>query len=143
MIKFRQIIQNFAHSGELSNTTVIEWIDEKHQGDARNATAEDMTLIGDAAAAGYLAQIEALNVEIAALKNPESPSPAANSSLSAISEVFGQLPIEIQSAFAVSFAIVRTLVQAGRSDLAAAHVAALVIPEELEGVRGDILALLE
>jgi len=64
--KYRQIIQNLSFAGELVNTTVVEWIDEHRQGDARNATPEDLAAIGDASASGYLAQIARLQEEHAA-----------------------------------------------------------------------------
>ena len=142
MMKFRQIIQNFAYSGEITNTTVIEWLDEKHQGDARNATAEDMTQIGDSAAAGYLAQIKALNAEIAALKAGPSDSVASSPILSQLAEVFGTLDPAIQRAFAAAFAVVRTLVQADQAALARGYIEDLEVPAELEETRAGILAML-
>jgi 2,4-dienoyl-CoA reductase-like NADH-dependent reductase (Old Yellow Enzyme family) len=59
-MKPRQIIFNFAFDGALVNTSIVEWIDEKRQGDARNATPEDISAISDEIAQGYLTQIEAL-----------------------------------------------------------------------------------
>lgn len=65
-MKLRQIIQNLTYEGILFNTTVKEWIDPAREGDARNATEADMLLIGDQAAAGYVAQIAALQSSHAA-----------------------------------------------------------------------------
>jgi hypothetical protein len=149
MKQFRQIIQNFAYSGELTNTTVIEWETEKRQGDARNATEEDMAQVGDAAAAGYLAQIEALKTAHAAeiktiqdqLAAASSP-PASPPVLSQLATVFGGLDPAIQRAFAAAFAVVRTLIQADQVGLARGYIEDLAVPEDLAETKAGILTLL-
>ena len=59
-MKIRQVILNLAFDGTLFNTTVKEWVDPTREGDARNATEADLLIIGDSVAAGYVAQITAL-----------------------------------------------------------------------------------
>ena len=141
-MKFRQIIQNFSFLGELVNTTVTEWIDESRQGDARNATAEDLAQIGDAAAAGYLAQIDALNTEIEKLKAGPSATIESPPILSQLAEVFGTLDPAMQRSFAAAFAVVRTLIQADQTALARGYIEDLTVPVELQETKAGILALL-
>jgi hypothetical protein len=94
-----------------------------------------------------IARIAELEAELAeARKAPAPPSAPGQSDdlLSALATHFEALPIEIQSAFALAFATVRVLVQAGRPDLAAAFLRDSVpVPAELEETKAAIIATLE
>jgi hypothetical protein len=91
--------------------------------------------------AGLVARIAELEAEVAALRNP--PAPETPPVLTQLATTFAALPPEIQVAFAPAFAVVRTLVQGGRADLAAAYVAALEVPAELTATRDGIVATLQ
>jgi hypothetical protein len=90
--------------------------------------------------AGLLARIAELEAELDTLRNP--PAPATPPVLTVLGDDYAALPPEIQVAFAPAFAIVRTLVQGGRNDLAAAYVAGLDVPEGLIATRDAIVATL-
>jgi len=150
MKKFRQIIQNFTFSGAIYNTSLKEWESETREGDMRNATAEDLEQIGDAVAAGYLAEIDSLKTahasEIKSLQDQlaaASAPPASPPVLSQLATVFGGLDPVIQRSFAAAFAVVRTLIQADQLDLARGYIEDLEVPEALAGTKAGILALLD
>jgi hypothetical protein len=107
---------------------------------ARPMTSEELVLLGPEINAAAIARITELEAELAEARKPaaEPPSPPL---LSRLGETYATLPSEVQVAFAASFATVRALLQAGRTDLAAAYVAALEVPAEMEGLRQGILAL--
>lgn len=86
----------------------------------------------EVALTGGLAEIETLTSRIADLTKPPTPATLA----------FRALPQEIQDAFEDSYKIAAVLVDAGRPDLARAHIAALAVPDELEETRQGILALI-
>lgn len=86
----------------------------------------------EAALAAGIAELETLTARIAVLTKPPTPATLA----------FRALPAEIQEAFEDSYAIAALLVDAGRPDLARAHIAALSVPAELEETRQGILALI-
>lgn len=86
--------------------------------------------------AGLLARIAELEAATA------SPSPASPPILTTLGDAYAALPEAVQVAFAPAFAIVRTLVQGGRADLAAAYVAGLEVPEDLVATRDQIVAML-
>lgn len=56
-------------------------------------------------------------------------------------EVFGQLPAEAQAGFAADYATVRVLIQAGRKDLAKAHIDAVEVPAEMQPLKDQLLAI--
>lgn len=88
--------------------------------------------------AGLVARIAELETALATALAPSASPPL----LTQLEGIFGQLSSEVQEAFAASFAVVRVLVEAGRTDLARAHVAALTVPPELEEARQGIVAAL-
>jgi hypothetical protein len=89
----------------------------------------------DATRSETIARLEA---DLAAALAPPATPPI----LTQLGQAFAALPAPVQAAFAASYAIVRTLVEAGRTDLARAHVASLDVPEGLDATRQGILALL-
>jgi hypothetical protein len=62
--------------------------------------------------------------------------------LTTLGAAFGNLPDAVQIAFAPSFAIVRSLIEGGRLDLAIAHVDGLEVPDDLAATKAAILTLL-
>ena len=153
-MKLRQVIQNLSWAGEITNTTVVEWIDEHRQGAARNATPDDLELIGDAISSGYLAQIAALNAAhaaaIAQLQADHAATIAAATAdpastlLADLDAAFETLVLEpYRAAFASAWATVRVLLQAGKIGLAADFVRALDVPDEMILARTQIADMIE
>jgi len=66
-MNIRQIILNLSYEGAIANTSVVEFDGPDKNLPPRNATPEDMALIGDATSAGYLARITELETEAATL----------------------------------------------------------------------------
>jgi acetylornithine deacetylase/succinyl-diaminopimelate desuccinylase-like protein len=108
---------------------------------ARPLAAEELELFGPEINAASLARITELEAELVEARKP-AEAPASPPLIATLGATYATLPNEIQVAFAASFATVRALIQADRTDLAAAYVAALTVPEELESVRQGILAQL-
>lgn len=111
-----------------------------HGGQAEPVAAEDLALFGAEVNAGLLARIAELEAEIAELRNPATPATAPV--LTTLGDAYAALPAEVQVDFAPAFAIVRTLVQGGRADLAAAYVAGLDVPADLVATRDQIVSML-
>lgn len=79
------------------------------------------------------AEVSELQSQIATLLAPPNPATLA----------FRALPIEIQEQFQSSYDTAALLIDAGRSDLAIAHIEGLKIPKNLEPYRTGILDLLK
>jgi hypothetical protein len=91
-----------------------------------------------------LATIEDLKEQIAELeKRPVMPEPSTQVDLLAtLSAKFDELlPPEAQAAFAVPFATVRVLVQAGRMDLARSVIEETPVPKKLGPAKAELLTL--
>ena len=89
-----------------------------------------------AAEESHVAELEALKVahkaELDKILNIPSPATVA----------FRSLPVEIQEQFEKSFEIASLLVEAGRTDIAIAHIECLTVPAKLVPVKNEILRLL-
>ena len=100
---------------------------------ARPLTESDLASFGPDVNAALLSVIAVKDAEIHALRNPVSPATLA----------YLALPDEIQDAFRSSYETAALLVDAGRRDLAIAHIQALTIPAELESTRSEIISLIQ
>lgn len=109
----------------------------------RPLTSEELSLFGPDVNLASIARITELEAQLAAAQaGPGAPAPGDAALLSSLAAVFGELTSEHQVAYAADYAIVRTLIQAGRMDLAHAHVLAREVPADLEAVKSELLALL-
>jgi len=80
-MKLRQIILNLSYAGAITNTSVVEFDGPDKNLPPRNATPEDMALIGDATSAGYLARIAELEAAAATLEDLRKERDAAIATL--------------------------------------------------------------
>lgn len=98
-------------------------------------------------AAGLFARVAELEDEIVNFQRLPEPSPeppAAEAALiSKLNEAFqANIPAEMRPAFAIPYAIVRVLVEAEQYDLAAAVIAGIAVPPELEAAKTNLIAIL-
>lgn len=151
MAKLYEILFRFRPDGSLRGSHVIDWADDgKHVGSARPMTQADIDAIGGILDYAHTQRIAELTQQIADLRAAHAEEIAALQASRAgdatlaqrLAEIFTGLPDPVQIAFARDYASVRTLLEAGRADLAASVVAQLDIPAELESVRATILAAL-
>ena len=126
----------------------------------RDATEADANaLLGASLLAGQ-AQIKDLTAQLATASNQATAdaatikelqdqlgttaSPAATDTLLAsLNGVFATIPAEFQAQFANEYATVRVLIQAGQPALASAVVEGVAVPESLEGLKAQILSVLQ
>jgi len=93
--------------------------------------------------AAALARVAALESELAeAPYRPEPTAPADDLAARLNATFKTSLPPEVQAKFAVPYAIVRVLVQAGELDLAAAVIAGIEVPPELEPVKSGLMSII-
>jgi len=88
---------------------------------------------------GSLARIAELEAALATATAP----PASPPILSTLGAAFANLPDAVQKAFARDFAIVRSLIEGDRIDLAISHVEGLDVPAEIETTRAAIVEMLK
>lgn len=151
MANLYEILFRFRPDGTLRGSHVIDWAEDgKHSGSARPMTQDDIDAIGGILDYAHAARIAELTQQIADLRTAHAEeiadlqaARAGDATLAQrLAEIFTGLPDAVQVAFARDYASVRTLLEAGRPDLAASVVAQLDIPAELESVRATILAAL-
>jgi hypothetical protein len=106
---------------------------------ARPLTVEDLALFGAEINGAFLARIAELEAALDAATAP----PASPPILSTLGAAFANLPDAVQKAFARDFAIVRSLIEGDRIDLAISHVEGLDVPAEIETTRAAIVAMLK
>lgn len=111
---------------------------------AKTQEAADQEAAAAAAAAQVAtlqAQLDAANARIAELSAPPSPAPESDL-LAALHDKFAEvLTPEQQTAFAMPYAMVRVLIQAGQSAMAHAVIAQTPVPADLAAAKAELLAL--
>lgn len=155
-----EILYRFRPDGTLRGSHVRDWADDgKSAGPARRMTQADLDAIGSTLDLGHVRRIEELLAEIERLKTEHAEEikalreeharqldaaqgARAGSADAQLAELYATLPPEIQIAFAPTYATVASLMDRGRTDLAAAYVANLPVAAELVPLRDQFAGIL-
>lgn len=128
------------NTAALARVTELE-AKEKDDKEAADKALADAKSEAAPALQASQAEVAALQARVEALTPKPSETP---STITKLHEVFTtSLTPEAQAAFAMPYAIVRVLVDAGQYALAAAVVTGIVVPEELQAAKQGILDLLQ
>ena len=101
-MELRQIIVNLSYAGAITNTTVVEFDGPDKNLPPRNATPEDLALIGDATSAGYLARIATLEADAATLDDLRAALAASQATLAEHQAISDQLVVAARAAIAAN-----------------------------------------
>ncbi len=154
--KLSQIVVNLLPVPNIAVFEQLEYTDDSGKVAAQMLPGRDLTA-ADAQAAAFdsvialqQATIASLNAQVAELQKQlaaASIAPVATTDsdalLAKLNTVFATIPDEYKAQFAAEYATVRVLVQAGQTDLAAAVVQGVTVPDALSDLKTQILAALQ
>lgn len=145
-----EILYRFRPDGTLRGSHVRDWAEDgKSAGPARRMTQADLDAIGSTLDLGHVRRIEELLAEIERLKAEHAETIAAMQSTTAdgdladrLATIYNTLSPAHQVAFSGELVTILGLLDRGRLDLAAARLAGIPVPPELEEKRAEMLAAL-